>query len=143
MAVTALAACEEKQASTGKFGDQNITADGAVPVAEFMATAEGPEKKGKVIGKIVKVCQSKGCWFNLETKEGEHVRIITKDHSFSIPKDASGKTAIAQGVLRSTTTTVERQKHLAEDAGENPEANGQQFETKVEYEFEADGVIIQ
>lgn len=144
MAATVFAACEKQQPSTGKFGDQNVTVEGATPIGEFVATASpDQEKKGKVTGKVVKVCQKKGCWFNLETGTDQYVRIITKDHSFSIPKDASGKTAIAEGTLRSTKVSVDRQKHLAEDAGKSAEEIAKITEEKVEYEFEADGVIIQ
>lgn len=141
-ALAAFTACEKKLPSTGTFGDQSITADAATPIAEFMVTATEADKTGKVTGTVTKVCQSKGCWFNLDLGGEKFVRIITKDHSFSIPKDASGKTAIAQGVLKTKTTDVERLKHLAKDEGKSEEEIAKITEPKVEYEFEATGVII-
>lgn len=118
-AIATLAACSKKTPSTGKFGDQAITEEGAVPIQDFMATLDGAtEKTGKVTGKIIKVCQGEGCWFNLDAGEGNYVHIVTKDESFSVPKDASGKTAIAQGTLK------------------------KKDDAKMGYEFEATGVII-
>lgn len=144
LAMAVFTACGKKLPSTGTFGDQKITADGATPIAEFMTGVDSTttEKKGKVSGTIDKVCQSKGCWFNFDLGEGKYVRIITKDHSFSIPKDAKGKKAIAEGVLKVKTTDVERQKHLAKDAGKSEEDIAKITQPKTEYEMEVTGVII-
>lgn len=122
-AVAFLASCEKKLPSTGTFGDETMTAEGAVPIGEFIASAEGTnEKEGKVTGTITQVCQGEGCWFNLDLGNDKFVHIYTKESSFSLPKDASGKTAIAQGKLI---------------AKSSKEGEGS------EYEFEATGVIIQ
>lgn len=118
-AITLFAACEKKLPSTGTFGNESITADGAVPIAQFVENAESG-KEGKVTGTITQVCQGEGCWFNLDLGEDKYVHIYTKESSFSLPKDASGKTAIAEGKL------------LTKE-GENG----------TEYEFETTGVIIQ
>lgn len=115
-----LAACGKQMPSTGTFGNEKMTADGAVPIAQFIENlGEASEKEGKVTGSITKVCQGEGCWFNLDLGEDKHVHIYTKESSFSLPKDASGKTAIAEGKL----ITKEGK-------------NGK------EYEFETTGVII-
>lgn len=137
-----LAACNQKLPSTGNFGAK-ITEEGAITADALMAMlGEGDEVKGKVSGTIVKVCQSKGCWYTMNLENGETFRVITKDHDYGIPKDASGKTAIAEGVLRREVTSVERLKHLAEDENKSPDEIAQITEPKVEYEFEADGIII-
>jgi ABC-type phosphate transport system substrate-binding protein len=141
-AVAMLAACGKKMPSTGTFGDQSITADGATAVADFMNGFTEGEKNGKITGTINKVCQGEGCWYTYDLGEGKNLRVITKDHSFSLPKDASSKTAIAQGVLKTKTTDVERLKHLAKDEGLGEEEIAKITEPKVEYEFEATGVII-
>lgn len=120
-AITLLAACGKKMPSTGTFGNEKMTADGAVPIAQFVAnTDEVAEKEGKVSGTITQVCQGEGCWFNLDLGEDKFVHIYTKESSFSLPKDASGKNAIAEGKL------------IAKEGKEGKE-----------YEFEATGVIIQ
>ena len=74
--------------------------------------------------------------------EGKPVRVITKEHSFKLPKDAGGKEAIAQGTLKVVTTDVCRLKHLAEDEGQTAEEIAKITEPKMEYEFEATSVII-
>lgn len=139
-----LTACEKQLPSTGTFGDQSITTDGATPVATFIASLDNAtEKEGKISGKITQVCQSEGCWFNMDMGDGKPVRVIAKDHSFKLPKDAGGKNAIAQGTLKVVTTDVERLKHLAEDEGQTAEEIAKITEPKMEYEFEATSVIIQ
>lgn len=119
-AITLLAACGKKLPSTGTFGNDKMTADGAVPIAQFIENAgDAAEKEGKVSGSITQVCQGEGCWFNLDLGNDKYVHIYTKESSFSLPKDASGKTAIAEGKL------------IAKEG-----KNGK------EYEFETTGVII-
>lgn len=120
IAATAIVACGKKMPSTGTFGNEKMTAEGAVPIAEFVANAgDEAEKEGKVTGTITQVCQGEGCWFNLDLGNDKFVHIYTKESSFSLPKDASGKTAIAEGKLIAKET-------------ENGKA----------YEFETTGVII-
>jgi hypothetical protein len=119
VATAFLAACGKKLPSTGTFGNESMTADGAVPIAQFIENAESG-KEGKVSGTITQVCQGEGCWFNLDLGEDKYVHIYTKESSFSLPKDASGKTAIAEGKLIT-----------------------KESENGTEYEFETTGVIIQ
>jgi hypothetical protein len=115
------AACEKKLPSTGTFGNQEMTANNAIPIGQFIASVgDEAEKEGKVSGTITQVCQGEGCWFNLDLGEDKFVHIYTKESSFSLPKDASGKTAIAEGKL------------IAKEGEEGKQ-----------YEFEATGVIIQ
>ncbi len=116
-----IASCGKKLPSTGTFGNEKMTADGAVPIAQFIASVkeDTEEKEGKVSGTITKVCQGEGCWFNLDLGEDKFVHIYTKESSFSLPNDASGKTAIAEGKLIVNSSKESK-----------------------EYEFEATGVII-
>lgn len=137
----ALAACGTIP-STGSFGEK-ITEDGAQTVEAFLNDMGSKEEfKGKITGTIQKVCQSEGCWYTLETPDGNSLRVVTKGHSYKLPKDASGKTAIAEGVATVKVTSVKRLKHLAEDAGKSKEEIDAITEPKTELEFEADGVII-
>jgi hypothetical protein len=137
-----LTACKEVP-KTGNFGE-TITAEGAVPVAEFVADlGEDDEKTGKIIGKVQEVCKTEGCWYTVALPEGESMMVMTKDHSFTLPKDCDGKTAIAQGRVYWKTTSVEDLKHYAVDA-KKPQAEIDAItEPKRELRFEASGVIIQ
>lgn len=89
----------------------------AVPVS---AALDHPEQFGeparKFSGRVTQVCQHKGCWMMLED-DGRAVRVIMSDHSFSLPKDASGQ-AVVYGVLGEQDLSKDAAEHLAEDAGD-------------------------
>ena len=128
--------------STGNFGDE-ITKKGAVSVKKL------PKKLGdaesldvKVKGEVVEVCQSKGCWMTIDMGGEETMRVKFKDYGFFVPKDAAGKTAIMQGVVKKEVVSVDELKHLAEDAGKSEVEIAKITEPKEELTFVADGVII-
>jgi hypothetical protein len=45
-----------------------------------------------------------------------------KDYAFFMPKDASGRTAILEGVVKMKQETIEETRHYLEDAGKHDEA---------------------
>src|SRR5690606_24979345 len=56
---------------------------------------------GKVKGKIVEVCKSKGCYMRLDAEVGgEPLMVRFKDYGYFLPQDAKGKTAILEGQAR-------------------------------------------
>lgn len=69
----------------------------------------------QVEGKIVEVCQKKGCWMELQLDNSETMRVTFKDYAFFIPKDAAGKTVIMEGYAYNDTTSVQMLRHYAED----------------------------
>ncbi len=142
LSLAVFAACKQTP-STGNFG-ANITPDGAVSVADFMTQlGDKPEMEGKIIATVNQVCQSEGCWYTVQTPSGDEMMIMTKDHSFTLPKDCAGKTAIAEGRAYWKETSVDDLKHYAADAGKSPEEIAAITEPKRELRFEANGVIIQ
>ncbi|HEY4797831.1 MAG TPA: DUF4920 domain-containing protein, partial [Bacteroidia bacterium] len=96
----------------------------------------------KVEGKISAVCQKKGCWMELDLGNNQTMRVAFKDYKFFVPKDASGKTAIVDGMAHNDTLSIEDQKHYAEDAGKSKEEIAQITKPQPEISFEARGVII-
>jgi len=96
----------------------------------------------KVTGKVAEVCQEMGCWMTLEKTDGTAMRVRMKGHSFFIPKNASGKTAVIEGTAQVETTTVEELQHYAEDAGKSKAEVDEIKEPKTELTFEAEGVIL-
>lgn len=135
-----LSACER---STGNFGAQ-VDPQGAISVDDLWKNMQGAEPwETKVKGTIQSVCQSKGCWYTLNTTEGEEITIVTRDHAFSIPKGSSGKTAIAQGQARWEVTTVDELKEAALEEGKKPEEIDQIVNEERYLVFDADGILIQ
>ncbi len=96
----------------------------------------------KLTGKIIEVCQKKGCWMVMNIGEGKSMRVKFKDYGFFVPKDASGKTIIIEGKAFSETTSVATLQHYAEDAGKSKEEISKITVPETEIGFEAHGVIL-
>ena len=132
-----------KSAKKGVTYGSKITAANAVEVnimEEKLATSQS--FTGKVKGTVNSVCMEKGCWMTLAQTEGEGIMIRFKDYKFFMPKDIVGKEVVLQGTAKMTTTSVEMQKHYAEDAGKNKEEIDKITEPKREIEFIATGVLV-
>ena len=69
-----------------------------------------------VKGKVVKVCDQKGCWFTVETDNNEKFFVKMKDYAFFVPTALEGKNVILEGNAEMKVTSVDEQKHYAEDA---------------------------
>ena len=78
-------------------------------------------KTVQVKGKITEVCQMMGCWIDLTNDEGQKLRIKVNDGEIEFPKDAAGKTAVAEGQFNKLELTREqataRAKEEAEEKG--------------------------
>jgi hypothetical protein len=124
------------------FGAEIVAANYS-SVDEVIDTFElDNEKEFKISGTLVAVCQSKGCWTTLQTEDNRTVRMTFANYAFFLPTDAAGKTIIAEGVGFRTETSVAELKHLAEDAKKSQEEIDAITEPKVEYVFEAKGVLL-
>jgi hypothetical protein len=129
-------------AQSQNFGAK-IDDQGAISMPELekgMMTHE--EMNTKVEGKVLNVCQAKGCWMTLEKSDGSKMRVTFKDYAFFVPKDISGKTVVVQGKAYINTTSVEELKHYAEDAGKSKEEIAKITAPEKELAFEAEGVIV-
>ena len=124
------------------FGD-TITQEGAQPIADVAKIlGENDTVKTKIIGKIESVCQKKGCWMKMNIAANKEMMVRFKDYGFFMPKDASGKEVVIDGIVFKSTTTVEELRHYAEDAGKSKEEIAKITEPETEIAFEANGVII-
>jgi len=100
------------------------------------------EMNVKLTGSIEAVCQKKGCWMELTNEGAEPLRVTFKDYAFFMPKDASGKTAIIEGIAKVEETSVADLQEYAKDAGKTKEEIAAIKEPKKELAFEANGVIL-
>ncbi|MDQ3110280.1 MAG: DUF4920 domain-containing protein [Bacteroidota bacterium] len=129
-------------ANVAYFGDK-ITPEGAVKAEQIKEKLANHDSLAmKVEGKIVDVCQKKGCWMELELADGESMRVTFKDYAFFVPKDAGGRTVIMEGYAFTDTTSVAQLRHYAEDGGKSKEEIEKITEPEVALSFEAHGVII-
>lgn len=124
------------------FGEP-ITAENAVQISSVVDEFVMEEQKNfKITGTLVNVCQSKGCWTTLSTEDGRMVKMTFANYGFFLPTDAAGREIIAEGVGFKKVTSVDEQRHHLEDAGATAEEIDAVTEEKVEYAFEATGVIL-
>lgn len=106
--------------SAGQAADFGAAFPEAAPATALAAaidrgTADGSDHPEVISGRIVEVCQNKGCWVMLEDN-GRVARVMMRDHAFSVPFDARGA-ALIHGTLSRTTLSEATAAHLAEDAG--------------------------
>ncbi len=133
---------EEEQVEITKHGAE-ITEDGVVSSTKFLTQIEGKDSlEIKLTANILGVCPKKGCWMKLDMQNGKTMRVRFKDYDFFVPKDATGKIAIVQGMAKMDTTDVATLKHYAEDANATQEEIDAITEPEINYFFEATGVII-
>ena len=124
------------------FGEQ-ITEDAAIEPVQLAAQLEGKDTLTiKVKGKIKEVCQKKGCWMNIDMGNNEEMTVRFKDYAFFVPKDATGREVIFEGVAFRDTTSIDDLKHYAEDAGKTAEEIAKITKPEVSISFEASGVMI-
>lgn len=97
----------------------------------------------KFTGKVLEVCQSKGCWMRVALNDnGDEAMVKFKDYGFFVPKDIAGKEVVLNGKAFIEQMSVDEQQHYAEDAGKSKEEIAQITEPKKTYRFLADGVLV-
>ena len=98
----------------------------------------------KVVGTVESVCQMKGCWMTIVSKDDDNPDMMVKfkDYGFFVPMDISGKQVIMQGYAYKEVTPVDELRHYAEDAGKSKEEIQAITEPKEEFKFMASGVIL-
>ncbi len=120
-----------------------IQAESAVDISSVVDEFEMDVEKQYIIsGTLVSVCQSKGCWTTLATDDGRVIKMTFADYGFFLPTDAAGSEIIAEGVGFKKISTIDEQRHHLEDAGAGPEEIAAITQEKVEYAFEATGVLL-
>ncbi|GAB3993774.1 hypothetical protein GCM10028807_29880 [Spirosoma daeguense] len=125
------------------YHGKKITETDAIPATQ-LATKMGDKDKmnAKVEGTVESVCKVKGCWMKVKTADGQTMRVMFKDYAFFVPKDIEGKTVVVEGIAETTTTSVAKLRHYAEDGGKSKEEIEKITEPEKALTFMADGVIV-
>jgi hypothetical protein len=131
-----------KSAEKGVTYGAGTTADQAIPVSEMESKMVDQKFNGKVKGKVVEVCQEKGCWMKIEKENGEKLMVKFKDYAFFMPKNLAGKDVVIEGEATVKETSVKHLRHYAEDAGKSKEEIKKITEPKKEVIFMASGVLV-
>ena len=125
------------------FGDTIETAGALAPEALLEQLKTSDSVVATVEATIVGVCQSKGCWMDLNMGNGQTMTVRFKDYAFFVPMDATGKKAVVAGYVKVDTLSVDWLKHKASDAGKSQAHIDSITEPRVEYSFLANGVAIE
>lgn len=72
----------------------------------------------------------------------QQMRVTFKDYAFFVPKDLNGERVLIEGALKRDITTVDEQRHYAEDAGKSKQEIQAIQQADTVYTFEAVGVQI-
>lgn len=93
-------------------------------------------------GKVTDVCDKKGCWLTIQTEDNSKFFVKMKDYAFFVPTALKGKTVVMDGTAERKVTSVDEQKHYAEDA-KKPQAEIDAITTpKEEIRFVANGIKV-
>jgi hypothetical protein len=135
---------QKSQTNANQFGEA-FAAENVQSIDDMfaqMAQDKTTEMEAKVEGKVTGVCQKKGCWMTLAKADGSEMMVRFKDYGFFMPTDIAGKTVVIDGIAKVDTTSVDEQRHYAEDAGKDAAEIAKITEPEVAVSFTADGVII-
>jgi len=118
--------------TAGSYGEP-VPEGEAQRLSEALA-AEPDGQRRLYSGRIVEVCQNKGCWAMLED-DGQGARLMMHKHAFSIPMDYQGR-SVVWGELKRVEMSEEMAQHLAEDAGRSEPV------ARVEYRIDTFGLNL-
>lgn len=129
-------------AAPGVTYGAGTTADGSISVNDMEKKMVNNKFDGKITGKVVEVCQEKGCWMKVEKPGGETMMVKFKDYGFFMPKDIVGKEVVLDGSASLKETSVKQLRHYAQDAGKSKEEIEKIKKPKKEIQFVANGVLV-
>jgi Domain of unknown function (DUF4920) len=123
-----------------------LTLKEPLPLATVLAKpADYVGKTIQVKGKITEVCEMMGCWMDLTNDEGQKLRIKVNDGEIEFPKDAAGKTAVAEGRFDKIELTKEQAVARAEEEAKD---KGKKFDpasvkgAMTIYQIQGSGAVI-
>ena len=109
------------------YGDKVALDEDVVPVAKVLAAPDAYEGKTVTLeGVVSEVCSKRGCWIRIaEEKDAQStvfVKLTCDESGVIVPLDSAGDKVRARGKIVMETVSEADARHLAEDAGESPEA---------------------
>lgn len=95
-----------------------------------------------VKGKVIDVCDKKGCWLTVQTEDNDKFFVKMKDYAFFVPTALKGKTVVLEGNAESKVISVDEQKHYAEDAKKSQAEIDAITKPQEEIRFLASGIKV-
>jgi hypothetical protein len=116
--------------------------EGSLSVNELNNVLKDNKYTGRITGKVVEVCQEKGCWMKIEKADGQKMMVKFKDYSFFMPKNIQGRDVVLDGEVVEKEVSVKQLQHYAKDAGKSEEEIRKITEPRKELQFIAKGVLV-
>lgn len=133
---------EPVSAAKGVTYGAGTTAEGAISVNDLGGKMTADKYEGKITGKVVEVCQEKGCWMKIQKADGENLMVKFKDYKYFMPKNIEGKEVVLDGEAVVKEVSVKQLQHYAKDAGKSEDEIKKIKEPKKETQFIAKGVLV-
>ena len=133
---------EPTPAEKGVTYGEGTTANGAINAGEMEKNMKKDKYEGKITGKVMEVCQEKGCWMKVDKGNGETMMVKFKDYGFFMPKNIVGKEVVLDGEATTREVSVKQLQHYAKDAGKTDEEVKKITRPKKEVQFVAKGVLV-
>jgi hypothetical protein len=129
--------------ATGNFGN-DIIVQNAIPASEIASMFTGQDSLLVTLsGKITASCKHSGCWMDLDLGNNETIHVTFQDEAFTIPLDAAGKNAVAEGMAIRELIPVATLQNYAREEGKSEEEVAAITSPVYAYEFIAKGVLIE
>ncbi len=137
LAIFMIACSQPGQESASQSFGAEITMTEPIKLAEVYSNpADYDGQEILLEGKIVEVCQKKGCWFKMT--DGNHeLTVKFKDYAFFVPKDAAESIVRVQGIFE-----AEVDDHISQESNEQSEMKSEHDHDSSPYTFTAAAVII-
>jgi hypothetical protein len=109
------------------------------------APADYVGKTVQVKGKVTEVCQMMGCW--LQVQDGDKaIRFKVKDGEIMFPKNAAGRSVVAEGVFKKIELNQQQAvawaKHEAEERGQKFDASKIKSGMTI-YQIQGTGAVLE
>ena len=140
--------CSNQPASEMTFGKpiyigEKINEDGAIDCSELKdKLGDATEMEAKVKGEVIGICPDKSCELKMDMEDGTCMIVKMNNMTVSIPKDATGKTAIVEGRAYVDTTSSKLLPGYKIDSGISASESEVISNPEVSLAFNARGVII-
>lgn len=140
-AVTIVKAQDIPAAEKGVNYGKPFTLDSALTEAQIKEKMNAAQFSGQMKGKVVEVCQARGCWIKLAIPTGDTILAKTNDEFF-MPKNIVGKTVMVNGDASVKERSVKELQHYAKDAGQSKEEVAKITKPKKELTIKLKGVKV-
>jgi hypothetical protein len=126
----------------GMLYGQKISTVGAMPAYKVEAFMGKKVRISTTItGKVLKVTQPKGGWFDMDAGNGRVIKVHFRDYGINLPANLKGRTVMIQGVAQKQFIADDLQ-HFAGDTVNGKKQHQAKINPKQVLTFEASGLMV-